>query len=344
MASTTRRARGRRAPSNLGHLIGLSATRNSRRLKALPPATASSWDSRTLGLVGPVKDQGQCGSCWDFSGTGVVEIALAKAGGGAAPRVLSEEYTLSCCQNGGCNGDDNTTVLAWAKANGLPLTSAYGGYQGGPSTCTYSPSMVLYKITDWGFADSDGGQGVTSVAAIKSCIQAYGCVGSAIAADDAFEAWGDNSPSFSSPFAGSGSTDIDHDIILVGWQDTGPSAGYWILRNSWGADWGVGGYMAISYGANLVGTESVFAVVDPAPPTPTPTPIPTPTPTPIPTPTPTPVTVLTLSYDETAETVTLPAGYSVRTGLVPGAITIHVPGKFVAIPVGWKAAPIAGSE
>lgn len=307
--SARKRHRGRVEPSNLDHLIDLSHRRHGERLRALPRATASSWDSRAQGWVGPVKDQAQCGSCWDFSGTGIVEIAYNKAGVGGGPGVfiLSEEYTLDCGQNGGCNGDDNTTVLMWAEATGLPLTSAYGAYTAGggtPGACGFQSAMPLYKISDWGFADSNGGKGVTSTADIKAAIQAYGAVGAAIAADNAFEAWGDDSPSFAKPFAGSRSRALDHDIILVGWQDdaANPAGGYWILRNSWGTSWGVSGYMAIDYGANLVGTESVFALPPTQPPAPTPTP--TPAPTPVPTPVPATIIVAAGTYTTGGFTLT----------------------------------------
>lgn len=219
-----------------------------------PLTTPPVWDSRTNGWVGPVKDQGQCGSCWCFSGTGVCEIALAVAGKPGI--VLSEEYSLDCGSNGGCNGDDNTTILEVAQSRGLPLSSDYGPYTAGGGTCKWTASQQLYKIGSWGFADSGSGSGVTPTDDIKARIMTNGCVGAAIAADDAFESWGDSNPSMSSPFTGSGSTDIDHDIILIGWDD---SINAWILRNSWGSGWGVGGYMAISYGANLVGTEAVWA-------------------------------------------------------------------------------------
>ena len=279
-----RRHRGRKAPSNLLHLIHLSHLRHGARLRALKATPPSTWDSRTLGWIGPIKDQKTCGSCWDFSGTCCVEVAYNKAGvgGGASTFILSEEYTLDCGQNGGCDGDDNTNILAWAKATGLPLTSAYGAYSAGSGKvgkCAFQSAMTLYKITDWGFADSNGGQGVTSVADIKAAIMEYGCVGAAVAADDAFEAWGDNQPSMSNPWKGSGSKSIDHDIVLIGWDDSTSS---WILRNSWGDGWGVQGCMAISWGANEVGTEAVFAVL--TPPTPPPPPAPTPGPTPGPNP------------------------------------------------------------
>lgn len=302
--------RGHRTAPNIDHLRELSFQRHAGLFASLPPATEPDWDSRAHGWVGPVKNQGQCGSCWDFSGTGIVEIAYNKAGVGGGPDrfILSEQYTLSCGKNGGCGGDDNTTVLAWAKSTGMPLSAAYGPYQGRSflSRCNYSASMRLYKIPDWGFADSNGGQGVTPVQDIKNAIKAYGAVGCGIAANTAFESWGNSGASFSQPFRGGGwgSRSINHDIILVGWHDDAslPGGGYWILRNSWGTGWGVNGYMAICYGANLVGSESVFAVgpdapapgPEPSPTPPAPTPGPTPQP-PGPAPGPLPVTPLTIS-------------------------------------------------
>jgi C1A family cysteine protease len=238
------------------HLIALSHARHGDRLQHLRGVVLpASYDARTQGLIGPIKDQEQCGSCWDFSGTGCVEVAYNKAGigGGANVFILSEEYTLSCYRNGKCNGDDNTTVLDWAKTHGLPLTAEYGPYKGAPGKCLYKPKMPLYKIDDWGFADGNGGSGVTPTPDIKSAIFQYGAVGCAVAADDAFQAYtgGVFQSTESDP------NQIDHDVMLVGWNDTD---GAWILRNTWTTAWGEAGYMRIAYGANLVGTEAVWAV------------------------------------------------------------------------------------
>lgn len=244
------------------HLIALSHARHGGRLRAmrsvhLPPK----WDSRQHDWIGPVKDQGPCGSCWDFSGTGCVEVAYNKAqiGGGPGTCVLSEEYTLSCYRNGRCSGDDNTTVLDWAKAHGLPLTSEYGAYDASPRACHYDPKMKLHKIDDWGFADASGSFVVASVEDIKSAIAQYGAVGCAVIVDDAFEAY--TSGVFTGSVKDPDPRHCDHDVMLVGWDD---ADGAWILRNSWGAAWGEAGYMRITYGANAVGTEAVWAVKHPS--------------------------------------------------------------------------------
>lgn len=259
-----------RAP-NKDHTIAVKFALHGFRLRALlatpPPA---SWDSRTLNIIGPIKNQEQCGSCWNFSGTFVVETALKLAGILTVNQALSEQYNLDCGKNGGCNGDDNTTILAEAKATGIPLTSDYGPYAASSGTCKWKQGMQLYKIPDWLFCDSNGGNGVTPTQDIKSSIMMYGAVGCAVDA------------SFQDPgtgiITGTGHN-IDHDVALVGWNDTAAkttatvgskgnalppsviaSAGYFIMRNSWDVDWGDKGYAKIAYGAYDIGTEAVAGI------------------------------------------------------------------------------------
>lgn len=107
------------------------------------------------------------------------------------------------------------------------------------------------QISNWGFADgTSGNQSIASTPAIKSVIMNYGAVGAGIAADDAFQ-----SIQPGTVFKDTGSTQIDHDIILIGWDD---SKSAWLLRNSWGTGWADQGYCWIAYGANGVGTEAVW--------------------------------------------------------------------------------------
>lgn len=240
------------------HLITLSRRKHRRMLQGLvatlDPLPAS-FDCRTQGWVGPIKDQSQCGSCWDFSGTCVVECAHYKAGTltNDGSQALSEQYTLDCGRNGGCNGDDNVTVLEWAKKTGLPKTSDYGPYHASPHRCSFQETWTLYKVDDWGFTDGTSSQSVSSTDGIKRAMLQYGVIGCAVDAG------------FSDPGSGvisGGGSNIDHDVALVGWDDSKGHHGAWIMRNSWGTGWGNGGYAWIEYGAYSIGTEAVWALVN----------------------------------------------------------------------------------
>ncbi len=158
-------------------------------------------------------------------------------------------------------------VLDWAKKTGLPLTSDYGPYNASAGSCKWKQGMALNKVDDWGFADANGGNGVTPVQDIKNAIVLYGCVGCAVAAGgDSF--WN------SGQGIGTGTShSIDHDVGIIGWDDSKGPKGAWLMRNSWGASWGDGGYAWVAYGAYDLGTEAVWAVVKSIiPPTPPPPP------------------------------------------------------------------------
>jgi cathepsin L len=255
--------RGRVAPKDLAALRKASVHRYGAVLKKLPKITAPSFDCRTLGLVPPIVNQGQCGSCWDFSGTGMCTSALIKAGYGKADGsfMLSEQYTLDCGKNGGCDGDDNTTVMAWAQATGIPTTADYGPYTASPGPCRFTAAMKLYKIADWGFCTTSDTQGVATTQDIKNAMVAYGPIGAAVAAGPDWDA-----ATATTTLTGN-STDINHDIILVGWDDDHVNGegtkGAWIVRNSWGTEWANNGYCFVKYGADSIGTEAIWCTATP---------------------------------------------------------------------------------
>lgn len=254
-------------PETLKRLADAAKQRHGNLVQRLPKATAAVYDARVTGVIPPIRDQGQCGSCWDFSGSGMCTVAFIKAGQiPNSTNGCSEQYTLDCGQNGGCNGDDNVTVLQWCKATGLPLDKDYGvSYRASSGRCASTSALKLNKLQDYGFC-TGGGNGVAAVQDIKNAIVAYGCVGTGIAAGGGW--WN------SGTGVDTGTSDgIDHDVIIVGWDDTQNSGrGAWIMRNSWGTSWGdkcantanpnptEAGYGWVAYGADGIGTEACWAV------------------------------------------------------------------------------------
>ncbi len=257
-------ARGRIEPGNIAQLRADSYRRHGHILRALRATPPAAYDCRTQTpafipvLEETDDDQAQCGSCWDFSGTEVAEAAMMKAGLLTLDQRLSKQYTLDCGKNGGCGGDDNTNVLQWAQDTGLPLSADYGTYKGSSGSCKYKSGMTLYKIGSWLFVDSNGGQGVTPTLDIKNALMNYGMIGCAVAAGSDWD-----NASATTTLTGR-STSIDHDVAIVGWDDNHDNGdgtkGAWIVRNSWGPSWAMGGYIFMKYGADSIGTGAVAAI------------------------------------------------------------------------------------
>lgn len=281
-------ATGLKIPGNIQALHAQSWLKHGGRLKSMPSVTASSYDCRALGWVVPIKDQGNCGSCWDFAGVGAFESSLLKGGHGKPDGSfgISEQFILDCDNNGGCNGDWPSTVFEVASSKGIPTVADYGPYKARPGSCRSTAGMKMFKVADFGYVGQS--EGIPSAQAIKDAIVKFGPLAVAVAADNAFMNY--NGGVFSGRSNG-----INHAVILVGWDDAKGKAGAWIMRNSWGQGWGEKGYMWIEYGANSIGYGAMWCSSTPLPPPPDPNP-------PGPTPPPPGAMTITLSHDMKAGT------------------------------------------
>ncbi|XP_034826450.1 cathepsin L-like proteinase isoform X1 [Maniola hyperantus] len=199
------------------------------------------YDMRIEGYITSVKNQGSCGSCWAFSTTAAVEGALARSNGGR-DLDLAEQSMVDCAwgfDNMGCRGGQVEGSFKYILKHGLPTQMEYGLYLDEMGNCHRDNMTSTYKIK--GFAAIPP----LSVNAMKVALYKYGPVTVAINANEALMAY--NSGIFFDPTCNDSRP--NHGVAVVGYGKR-DGVDYWIVKNSWGEDWGEDGYILMSATAN----------------------------------------------------------------------------------------------
>ncbi|KAJ4981757.1 hypothetical protein NE237_032594 [Protea cynaroides] len=205
-----------------------------RKGKEMSCKAHSSLDWRKKGVVTAVKDQGGCGSCWAFSSTGAIESINAIVTKDLIS--LSEQELVNCdSTNEGCEGGDMDYAFEWVISNGGIDTELNYPYTGLDGTCDANKEKIKVVSID-GFEDVAEEESALLCAVVQQPVS-VGIDGSSW--DFQLYTGGIYDGDCSSD-----PNDIDHAVLIVGYASQGDKE-YWIVKNSWGTDWGIDGYIYI---------------------------------------------------------------------------------------------------
>jgi cathepsin L len=238
-----------------GH-SGSCLMKGEKSLNALKSGTPSvnapsSIDWTTKGVVTPVKNQGQCGSCWAFSTTGSIESRYAIAHGTLTS--LSEQQLVDCSGsfgNMGCNGGLMDYAFKYVQSEGGLCSESEYPYTAQDGSCRASSCGQKYDAIS-GYTDVAH----ESESALQDAVAA-GPVSIAIEADQsAFQFYR------SGILSGNCGTALDHGVLVVGYgSESGQD--YWKVKNSWGASWGMQGYILLCRNCNKNGGQGECGILD----------------------------------------------------------------------------------
>jgi len=207
----------------------------------------------------PVKDQGQCGSCYAFSSLAVVEYNTCVKTG--KPVALSEQQIVDCAASYGtygCDGGWQPDAWAYIAGNGGVDTSVSYPYKSGTTmavgTCSFKAASiggkVLPKATPATWQNSATYIAGKDVTTMQTVLAGNSTIATGIYASDALMSY--STGVFSDPACGT--LDANHAVNIVGYG-TLNAVPYWIVRNSWGTGWGQAGYVLFKRGVNMCAIE-----------------------------------------------------------------------------------------
>ncbi len=258
-----RRTAGMTRQSNHDNDLGPLSSYLGRPLPA-------NFDLRHVGpgrsYIGPVRRQGSCGACYAFSACAAAEGTYNVATGRYNQNCVdfSEAFITFCLAplyEGvyGCSGSDYDYEELDALIEKGVCFEEQMPYDPNDHSCPRDFNPPTIRFISWYRLPCN------DVTAIKTAIRYFGVVDAAILTNSAFDAYAsgiyeDSESSCESP---DGQpcyyTPTDHVVALVGWDDNNGD-GYWILRNSWGREWGEEGYMRIKYNSARVTCAACYLV------------------------------------------------------------------------------------
>lgn len=286
--------KGRKGHSTVEQKTG----RSPRIRQPTGSSTPVSIDWAALGYTTPVKNQGQCGSCWAFSATEQIESTYMLAGYAAQP--LSAQQITSCTEYMyGCGGGDTTyayeQIISGETKSGMKtygLASEFmAPYQQSMTTeclhrkCTVAcddgsvrddignltlmgPDVDLtgyyVPVTSYSYATPPcsaacRNQNLTALTESAAESPVSICVNAANWSD--YVGSENDGVMTEAVCGGESMSDLDHCVQLVGY-DMDASNPYFLVRNSWATTWGLEGFIKLSATGNTCGLANEATLVD----------------------------------------------------------------------------------
>ncbi|CAH1110214.1 unnamed protein product [Psylliodes chrysocephalus] len=193
------------------------------------------------GAVLPIRDQGDCGSCWAFSSVATIEGQNAIKNNVSI--VLSPKQLVDCSNsygNGGCNGGNQFLAYTYIANFGIQSESSYP-YSTEKTECKYSADDVATQISGYRRIQENEED-------LKAAVGTIGPISVTILADTLkLYAGGiyDDAEACSGIY-------VNHGVVVIGYG-TEEGIDYWLIKNSWGTSWGESGYLRLHRNYSVCG-------------------------------------------------------------------------------------------
>uniref|UniRef100_A0A7S1W1I0 Peptidase C1A papain C-terminal domain-containing protein n=1 Tax=Alexandrium catenella TaxID=2925 RepID=A0A7S1W1I0_ALECA len=195
---------------------------------------------------GFIRNQGACGSCWAVAAVGALEMHAEIAG--ATPALLSPEQLVDCVQNprhcggnGGCSGATAELAFKYVAEHGLVRMGDYAGKGDGKCVSPASPALRIQRFE------------TLPVNELEPLLRAVAAKGPVVVSVEA-SGWSLYSEGV---FADCGvDAEVNHAVLMVGYGTDAKLGKYYLIRNSWGPDWGEAGYIKLKRHDSDKGAEA----------------------------------------------------------------------------------------